>query len=92
MWFSYASETTWIPLSVAEAIKIIELNKKGIKPKDLIENVKVDTKPKSSSPITQEFDLEKIDSKYSIKKKKKKKKPLRPSLNQGDNTNNVPNE
>lgn len=80
MWFGYEDESTWHPVLVERVKEIIELNKKGIKPKTLQEDQQL-VKDEENQRLNS--DLEKMDQKYSLKssgkKKKKKKKKSNPS-------------
>ncbi len=80
MWFGYKEDSAWIPLKVEKVNEILELNKKGIKPAELLEEVEVIEKSEQPYAENLGMDIEKIDDKYSTKrssnnKKKKKKKP-----------------
>lgn len=71
MWFGYEDESTWHPVHVVRVIEIIELNKKGIKPKNLLEDLNI-VKEEDNQRLNS--DLEKMDLKYSQKSNPKKKK------------------
>jgi cell fate regulator YaaT (PSP1 superfamily) len=86
MWFGYAGESMWHPISAERVNEILELNKKDQKP----ENLQVDQdleKIELVQAITN--DLERLDRKYSTKsknrKKSKNKRRNRPNHNPGDN-------
>lgn len=84
MWFSYKQETDWYPLPVSDVIKVLEMNKKSLKPEaigpqGLQMSVVVDEKPMN-------YDLMQMDKKFSNKKKKKKKNNQR----SGNTPNNGP--
>ncbi len=83
MWFGYQEESTWIPLTVDQVKLIIELNKQGIRPADLVETETKEEKVKNKSPENLEIDIKKFDRSNGGGRnftKKKKKKP-------GNNTN-----
>lgn len=72
LWFGYAGENTWHPVSAKRVADIIELNKKGKKPETLLEN-KVPEKAEFSNLND---DLAAMDRKYKkSNQRKKKKKP-----------------
>ncbi|RLD24253.1 MAG: Signal peptidase-like protein, partial [Bacteroidetes bacterium] len=86
MWFGYAGESMWHPISAERVNEILELNKKDQKP----ENLQVDQdleKIELVQAITN--DLERLDRKYSTKsknrKKSKNKRRNRPNRNIGNN-------
>ena len=86
MWFGYAGESMWHPISAERVTEILELNSKGQKP----ENLQVDQdleKLELALAITN--DLERLDRKYGAKNKNrrrsKNKKRKRPNRNHGDN-------
>ena len=68
MWFSYEGENTWYPLEVERVEEILELNKRGKVPENLLKETF--SKPKVDMRDT----LERLDKKYSPKKKRKNKK------------------
>lgn len=92
MWFGYDKENTWYPVNVDRVNEIIELNKKGVKPSSLQEDV-IAVAEESATAINS--DLERMDKKYADKspntKKKKSrnkkrgkfKKPFNPQANKG---------
>jgi hypothetical protein len=83
MWFGYQEESTWIPLTVDQVKLILELNKQGIRPADLVETETKEEKVKNKSPENLEIDIKKFDRSNGGGRnftKKKKKKP-------GNNTN-----
>ncbi len=45
MWFSYPREENWIPMPISKVKEIQQLNRDGVIPADLGENVEVETKP-----------------------------------------------
>jgi cell fate regulator YaaT (PSP1 superfamily) len=73
MWFGYDTENTWFPIEVDRVKEIIALNKKGVKPATLFENVEAEKEDIS----TINSDLERLDKKFSSKNKKKKKRKSR---------------
>ena len=82
MWFGFAGESMWHPITTERVKEIIALNKKGQKP----ENLQVDkdiAKLEKAQAITS--DLERLDRKYNPKGKKKKrpnkKRRYRPGKN-----------
>lgn len=86
MWFGYAGESMWHPISAKRVKEILELNSKGQKP----ENLQVDQdleKLELAQAITS--DLERLDRKYSPKSKNrrrsKNKRRKRPNSNYGNN-------
>jgi cell fate regulator YaaT (PSP1 superfamily) len=86
MWFGYAGESMWHPISAVRVTEILELNSKGQKP----ENLQVDQdleKLELAQAVTN--DLERLDRKYGTKNKNrrrsKNKKRKRPNRNYGDN-------
>ncbi len=86
MWFGYAGESMWHPISAERVTEILELNSKGQKP----ENLQVDQdleKLELALAITN--DLERLDRKYGAKNKNrrrsKNKKRKRPNRNHGNN-------
>ena len=88
MWFGYAGESMWHPISAERVKEILDLNAKDQKP----ENLQVDQdleKIEQVQAITN--DLERLDRKYSPKsnnrKKSKNKKRRRPNRNPGNNQN-----
>lgn len=84
MWFGYQEESAWIPLTVSKVTEILELNKKGIKPPDLVELAEVDTKTATRVSDDFKLDVNKMDSKlkerpFNKKKKKRNKNRNRPT-------------
>ena len=86
MWFGYAGESMWHPISAERVTEILELNSKGQKP----ENLQVDQdleKLELAQAVTN--DLERLDRKYGAKNKNrrrsKNKRRKRPNSNYGDN-------
>lgn len=86
MWFGYAGESMWHPISAKRVKEILDLNSKGQKP----ENLQVDQdleKLELAQAITS--DLERLDRKYSPKSKNrrrsKNKRRKRPNSNYGNN-------
>ena len=86
MWFGYAGESMWHPISAERVTEILELNSKGQKP----ENLQVDQdleKLELAQAITN--DLERLDRKYGTKNKNrrrsKNKNRKRPNRNHGNN-------
>lgn len=81
MWFGYAEESSWHPLSVKRVNEILELNRKGVKPATLDENEVVLKDDKEA--LKEKSELSRFDSKFKKKKKKKKK-----SRNNNNSSNN----
>lgn len=48
MWFSYAGESDWVPLTVERVNQLLELNQKGVKPSALVEE---ETIPKAEKKL-----------------------------------------
>lgn len=83
MWFGYAGESMWHPISAERVGEILELNAKGQKPESL--QVDQDTE---RIQLVQEVtnDLDRLDRKYSPKNKRRKSKRKnrkRPNRNYG---------
>src|SRR5690554_559150 len=68
MWFSYSADNIWHPISTSRVAEIIALNKKGVKPDTLIDDVL-----EIEDSVQINSDLIKLDRKFSSPKKKKKK-------------------
>jgi cell fate regulator YaaT (PSP1 superfamily) len=69
MWFSIAGESgDWKPIKAEEVFKIIELNKKGIKPNTLDSNDLSD-KPDFKIPMKLNNDIKKLDDKFKHKRR-----------------------
>ena len=90
MWFGYAGDSMWHPISAERVKEILELNKKGQKP----ENLQVDQdleKLELVQAITN--DLERLDRKYDPKSKKRKKSKNKrrknPNRNSGNNKKQI---
>jgi cell fate regulator YaaT (PSP1 superfamily) len=90
MWFGYAGESMWHPISAERVKEILELNSKGQKP----ENLQVDQdleKLELAQAVTN--DLERLDRKYSPKgnnkRKSKNKRRKRPNRNSGNNKKQI---
>lgn len=86
MWFGYAGESMWHPISAKRVKEILDLNSKGQKP----ENLQVDRdleKLELAQAITS--DLERLDRKYSPRSKNRRKsknnRSKRPNRNYGNN-------
>ena len=74
MWFGFSNENTWHPISTVRVAEIITLNRKNIFP----ENLQLDednSKFEKAQAMTN--DLERLDKKYEIKKKKKSRNKKR---------------
>jgi hypothetical protein len=74
MWFGYEMENSWHPISCERVKEILALNKQNIIPETLHANEGSNDKNHFAS-INKE--LERIDKKYSTKKRKKKRKKPR---------------
>lgn len=74
MWFGYDKENTWYPVNVDRVNEIIELNKQGVKPSSLQEDV-IALAEESATAINS--DLERMDKKYADKSPNAKKKKSR---------------
>jgi len=70
MWFGYDSESNWTPLNIERVNHIIELNKAGKKPVNLLDDNEEEKKEEKGI----NNDLKRMDEKYAQKAKKKKKK------------------
>lgn len=68
MWFGYDDENSWYPLGIDRVNEILELNKKGVKPVSLTEDVYEEVKAEASL----NSDLIAMDQKFSGNKPKKK--------------------
>lgn len=79
MWFSYETESTWIPLSVDKVVQMAAMNKEGVKPASLRS---LDT----PEEISAEESLDFVDVvgqstlREEPKRKKRKKKKKKPSI------------
>lgn len=67
MWFSFNNDSTWLPVSTADVARLIELNKKGIKPQSLDPN-DLEAKEVSKQPVKLNSDIQKLDDKLRNKK------------------------
>jgi cell fate regulator YaaT (PSP1 superfamily) len=90
MWFGYAGESMWHPISAERVKEILELNNKGQKP----ENLQVDQdleKLELVQAVTN--DLERLDRKYSPnsknRRKSKNKRRKRPNRDSGNNKKQI---
>lgn len=66
LWFGYDNESTWHPISVERVNEILALNKKGMKPLELVENGS-DVKKENQKDALLQNDLERFDKKRSKK-------------------------
>ena len=82
MWFAYAGENTWHPLETERVRAIIELNKQGMKPATLLDDVAEEKETVVNS------DLVAMDRKYKNSKKRNKHKKRRPQNKQGAHPEN----
>jgi cell fate regulator YaaT (PSP1 superfamily) len=85
MWFGFNEENTWYPLNVERVNQILELNRAGKKPANLMDDVLAEKIPVQKL----NSDLAQMDEKFRDKsknKKKKKKKGPRDNKPQGDGT------
>lgn len=71
MWFSYANESSWHPVTVKRVKDIIEINRKGDKPSTLVKNLDTE-KLQRSKAISN--DLERMDKKFRERDRKRNKK------------------
>ena len=90
MWFGYAGESMWHPISAERVKEILDLNGNGQKPENL--NVDQDLeKLELAQAITN--DLERLDRKYSPKgknrKKSKNKRRKGPNRNSGNSKKQI---
>jgi cell fate regulator YaaT (PSP1 superfamily) len=88
MWFGFNEENTWYPLNVERVNQILELNRAGKKPANLMDDVLAEKIPVQKL----NSDLAQMDEKFRDKsknKKKKKKKGPRDNKPQGDGTQNL---
>jgi hypothetical protein len=83
MWFSYPNDENWIALDIARVKEVQKLNKEGIKPEFLKEELPEEDKP----VVAKVFDYEnvvgqdsltRLDNKGGRNKKNNRKKPNRP--------------
>jgi hypothetical protein len=83
MWFSYPNDENWIALDIARVKEVQKLNKEGIKPEFLKEEILEEDKP----VVAKVFDYEnvvgqdsltRLDNKGGRNKKNNRKKPNRP--------------
>lgn len=83
MWFSYPNDENWIALDIARVKEVQKLNKEGIKPEFLKEELPEEEKP----IVAKVFDYEnvvgqdsltRLDNKGGRNKKNNRKKPNRP--------------
>lgn len=77
MWFGFADETTWHPVTIERVVEILKLNEKGIKPESLLLDQSLEGISSGFQPLNN--DLVEMDEKFKsknqlVKKKKKKKK------------------
>ena len=89
MWFGFADESMWHPITTERVREIIALNKKGQKP----ENLQVDkdiAKLEKAQAITS--DLERLDRKYNPTGKKKKRSNKKRRRRPGGNKNQGANK
>ncbi|NBA87001.1 Signal peptidase-like protein [Emticicia sp. CRIBPO] len=69
MWFSYPNETNWYPIACSQVVEIQKMNQKGLKPVGLENLVQlVDVAPQSKSSSINN-DLERLDKKFSDKRR-----------------------
>ncbi|PRY87449.1 PSP1 domain-containing protein [Mongoliibacter ruber] len=83
MWFSYNNDNNWHTITCERAKEIQELNEKGIIPFDLLNNK---AKEFDDEAIKSTLELERLDKKFTTKKKKKKRKKPNPGA-PGENPN-----
>ena len=85
MWFGYAGDSMWHPISAERVKEILELNKNGQKP----ENLQVDQdleKLELAQAVTN--DLERLDRKYNPKSKNRKRSKNKRRKNPNRNSDN----
>ncbi len=70
MWFSYNNENNWHSISCERVKEIQKMNEKGITPFDLHQNKE---KGIDEEALRSTLELERLDKKFSTKKKKKKR-------------------
>ncbi|EOZ96928.1 Signal peptidase-like protein [Indibacter alkaliphilus LW1] len=91
MWFSYNNDNNWHSITCERVKEIQELNEKGITPFDLMNNKEQEF---DNEAIKSTLELERLDKKFSTKKKKKKRKKPRTDADQsassGSNRQNQP--
>lgn len=67
MWFSYKSGDDWLPVKTDDVVKLLELNKKGIKPNSLDPNDLIDNQ-NVKLPVSLNKDIKKLDDKFKQKR------------------------
>jgi len=73
MWFGFRGDNNWYPVPVARVHEILELNSKGVAVESLLKEAPPE--PKQNEYVVQvEGNLERLDDKFTNRKKKKKKK------------------
>jgi cell fate regulator YaaT (PSP1 superfamily) len=73
MWFGFRGDNNWYPVPVERVHEILELNAKGVAVESLLKEAPPE--PKQNEYVVQvEGNLERLDDKFTNKKKKKKKK------------------
>ena len=79
IWFAQEdSPMAWIPISVDRALEIIAMNKEGIKPDSLEDEVAVVVEKKTEySNVVGQESLTRFDTKRPAHRKKKRRKPFR---------------
>lgn len=87
MWFGFANENTWYPISTKRVNEIIRLNKKGQEPESLLVD---DDNERAMEVAAMTSDLERLDKKYSLKSQRKKKKRKNRNKNRNRKGNNNP--
>ncbi len=76
MWFSFAGESAWIPLSAQRVREVLELNAKGTFPDTLVEDhvaVKSDSVVLNNDLVNMDKKFQKKQNKNKRRKKRKKK-------------------
>jgi arsenate reductase-like glutaredoxin family protein len=81
MWFSYNNDNNWHSTTCERVKEIQEMNEKGIIPFDLHNNK---AKGIDEEALKSSLELERLDKKFSIKKKKKKRNKSFPAQNETD--------
>jgi hypothetical protein len=85
MWFGYSDDATWFPVPTERVFEILEMNKQGKKPANLVENEIVVDKMETN---TLNSDLVAMDKKFNKGKRKKKRKNRKNRNRQGRNFQN----
>ena len=84
MWFGYAGENMWHPITTDRVQEILDLNEKNVFPENLQVDQDID-KLEHAQAVTS--DLDRLDRKYNTKSSKKKKKKSRKKRRRPNNRN-----